>query len=113
MTLHRFTNAKPNTEVLLLAHNGVSHNRSSKSQKTDTSPSHVSEAVPESQNTDPARITQPLSTPVQTSTASVVSDPKTLASSVMGLPFGLGELSLGLILAGPVCLSAIRRWLQS
>ncbi|PZD71016.1 hypothetical protein C1752_08458 [Acaryochloris thomasi RCC1774] len=112
MTLH-VTNAEPNTGLFSLAHSGESHDRSSESQKTEASISHGSETVPESQPTAPAKITKPSLTPVEPSTASVVSNQTTLASSVMGFPFGLGELSLGLILIGPVCLSAIRRWLQS
>lgn len=113
MTLHRFTKAEPNTAAFLLAHSGESHVRSSKSQKTETSTSHGSETVPKSQHTEPAEIAKPSPIPVEPSTASVVSDQTTLASSIMGFPFGLGELSLGLILVGPVCLSAVRRWLQS
>lgn len=111
--LHRVTNAKPNTEDFLLAHSGESHDRSSKGQKSEASTSHGSETAPKSQHTEPAEITKPSPTPSEPSTASVASDQTTLASSVMGFPFGLGELSLGLILVGPVCLSAIRRWLQS
>ena len=110
MTFH-LSNSQLEPSVFLLAHNGVSHHRSSARNKTDLSTSHESNTLPESHNTDAAKTSKP--SPVESSVVSVSDDQTTLANSVMGFPFGLGELSFGLILAGPVFLSAIRRWLQS
>lgn len=113
MTFYRFTNAKSSTAVFFLAHSGESHNRSSESQKTETSATSESTPVPASQQTQPTEIVKPSQTPVELFTSSGGRDQITLASSVMGFPFGLGELSFSLILVGPVFLSAIRRWMQS
>ncbi len=110
MTLLLFTNKEPNTAVFLLAHSGEKHIRSGESQKAETSKNR-SATMSEFQHEKPVEVTRPSSSHIEL--VPVVSDQETLASSVMGLPFGLGELSLGLILVGPVCLSAVRRWLHS
>lgn len=50
--------------------------------------------------------------PTQSFTEEAV-DETTIADSLGGHPFAIGELTLGLILVGPICLSVLRRRMQS
>lgn len=99
-----FYAADKTTERGPLAHGG-SHNRQHPKQQPspETAPIGVS-ATPKPEALQPS--------PVSTA-ASPVNTQASLIPSIEGLPFGLGELSLGIVLAGPVGLFALRQWLQT
>ena len=96
----------------LFAH-GDSHGDRNKTQdqkpSTEPSPVAIPSILPDTNNkTEAPTSLEPIESP-----PAAVSQPFNLFSSHSGPPLQLGELSLALILMGPICLFAFRRWLQS
>ncbi len=96
----------------LFAHGGSHGDRDQRQKQkpsTEPTPATTPSILPETNNETEASI------PVEPteSSAKAVSQPFNLFSSHSGPPLQLGELSLALILVGPICLFALKRWLQS
>ncbi len=101
-------------EPLLLAHSG-SHNHQGATRHPQspakTSPVAEPDKGKKTQASEPETPTLPAT--IEAAPSPVAKSPVYLANSLSGLPFALGELSLALIVAGPICLSALKRWLRS
>lgn len=98
-----------------LAHGGSHGLKDTEPQHTPTpSPIETDASVSDELTLETDELTESLQPPsVATGAQPTAKTQANLVSSIMGLPLGLGELSLGLVLAGPVCLFALKRWLQS
>lgn len=111
MTSFPYLQDRESTAVPLLAHGG-SHTQRDQPPPTQTptvTPSQPTSQSP--QNGYPVRHNQPVIPPAE----SIQREPNSqhLMESVLGLPFGLGELSLAAILVVPLTLIALKRILQS
>lgn len=96
----------------LFAHGGSHGDRDQRQKQkpaTESTPVATPSILPETNNETEASI--PVG-PTE-SKATAVSQPFNLFSSHSGPPLQLGELSLAMILVGPICLFALKRWLQS
>lgn len=93
-----------------LAHGGSHADREqTQTQQSPTTASTIATPQPTLKtHGNPSKATTP-STSIEPSPVLVTNNQSDLMTSILGLPLGLGELSLALIFAVPVCLLILKR----
>lgn len=101
---------KSSAQPQVLAHGG-SHTVRDQQQPKQTKAPIINQEKPTSKTYEQKPKVSPPT--VKTDPAPVMMQPEQMMESVLGLPFGLGELSLAAILVVPLSLMALKRILQS